>query len=108
MAFPKYNKDPDARLDYLFDFAAQTNGNGGASEVLDYLAVDETIISATVTSSAPLELVVDAFSIVNLGKSVLAWIRGGVEWTSYIVTVHIVTSDGREDDRSITIYCKHL
>jgi hypothetical protein len=81
-----YIKDPDAVLDYQWNWAS-------------WLSDGDTIASATVT--APTGLTVD--SITATSSAVTAWLSGGTAGTSYRVTCHIVTADGREDDRSITI-----
>jgi len=38
-------KDPDAKLDYPFDWRAKTHGNGSS----DWLAPEETIVSYVIT-----------------------------------------------------------
>ena len=90
MAFPKYTHDPDARLDYLFDWA-------------QWLSTDEdTITEATVTG--PDGITVEPATFTDTGVS--AWVSGGSAGESYDLTCHIVTAAGREDDRSITLVCK--
>ncbi len=101
MAFTKVKKDPQAVLDYIVDFAAKLNARGNS----DYLqtTVGETIVSATVTSSKPLELVVVSSALVDTDTAVLFWLSGGVANKEYTVTVHITTSLGRQDDRSVKV-----
>lgn len=103
MAIKKLQKDPEAKLDYLMDFASKTNNRPGATT--DYLQVldSETIVSATVVSSKPAELVVVSSTISDSNTSVLFWLDGGLVGKEYIVVVSIVTSLGREDDRSVKI-----
>jgi hypothetical protein len=48
--FKTFTKDPDAVLDYKFDWAAETNGSGPS----DWLASNETISSYVVTAAAGL------------------------------------------------------
>jgi hypothetical protein len=95
-------KDPDAGLDYKFDWAASTNGTGSS----DWLDTDnsETISSHTVVADTG--LTVDSSSLTDTNTSVTAWLSGGVDGTDYDVTCHIVTSASREDDRTITIKCR--
>lgn len=90
--------DPDARLDYRFDWRALTNGYGTSN----WLATGETIVDTTVTADAG--LTVDSSSVVSDDTAVVVWLSGGAVGGRYYVTCHIVTSAGREDDRTITIY----
>lgn len=85
-SFPTYVKDPEAVLDYPFDWSS-------------WLKPGETITTSTFTVSAGLAL--DSSS--NTLSSATAWLSGGAAGTPYQVTNHIVTSAGRADDRSITI-----
>jgi hypothetical protein len=93
----KYLKDPDAVLDYRFDFAASTNGTGDS----DYLESGETISTATVTAESG--LTVDSESITDTDTSVTAWLSGGTVGNEYDVTCRVTTSAGRTDDRTIVI-----
>lgn len=86
-----FEKDPSAVLDYQWDWS-------------DWLSEEETINTATVT--APTGLTVDSSSITGAGTTVTAWLSGGTAGQTYQVVNHIVTSDGREDDRMITIVVK--
>lgn len=79
-------QDPDARLDYKWDWS-------------QWLATGETIISNVVT--VPDGLTLDEQS--DADTSIIAWFTGGVNGMTYKITCHIVTSDGREDERSIYI-----
>ncbi len=82
-------KDPNAVLDYTWDWS-------------EWLTGAETISSATVT--APTGLTLDSQS--NTTTTVTAWLSGGTAISEYAVSCRIVTSDGRTDDRTITIVCK--
>jgi hypothetical protein len=103
MGIKKLQKDPEAKLDYLMDFAAKTNNRPGA--ISDYLQVvgGESIVSATVVSSKPAELVVVSSALTDANTSVTFWLDGGTVGKEYIVVVSIITSMGREDDRSVKI-----
>ncbi len=92
-------KDPDAVLDYKFDWAASTNGSG-SSDWLD-TANAETISSHTITAETG--LTVDSSSITDSDTSVTVWLSGGTVGEKYSVTCHVVTSASREDDRTVTI-----
>lgn len=93
-------KDPSAVLDYKFDWKSLTNGSGTS----DWLATGETISSKTITAGAG--LTVDSSSITDTNTSVTAWLSGGSAGTDYTVACRIVTSDGRTDERTITIQCR--
>ena len=83
-------KDPQAVLDYAFDWSG-------------WLAAAETISTATVTASG-------TGLVVGTGPTppapaivagvVTYWLSGGTVGTTYDVTCHITTSQGRTDDRT--------
>ena len=79
-------KDPDAVLDYSWDWSA-------------WLEPGETISSSTVTVTAGITL--DSQS--NTAVRATAWLSGGVAGTLYQATDRITTSLGRTDDRTLTI-----
>ena len=82
-------KDPNARLDFAFDWSA-------------WLEEDETIVSQTFEVALG-DVVVDADS--ELNGVVTVWLTGGTVGKAK-VTCHIVTSVGREDDRTMSITVK--
>jgi hypothetical protein len=81
-------KDPDAILDYVFDWT-------------DWLEVGETISSQTITVAAGLTKDSDSES----SGIVTIWLSGGTADTDYIVACKIVTNLSRTDERSISIHC---
>lgn len=83
---PLYTKDPDAVLDYKWDWSS-------------WLAAGETITTSTVT--VPAGITKD--SATNTTTTATVWLSGGTKDTDYAVTNRIVTNQGRTDDRSITI-----
>ena len=95
MAIAKFVKDPGAKLDYTIDWSAWMTGSDEINTVTTVPAVGVasgiTVTQATKTSS-----------------STTVWVSGGVAGTSYSVTVKIVTTQLREDERTITIVCKDL
>jgi len=93
----KFEKDPNAVLDYKWDWAALTNENGTS----DWLGSGETISSKTVTADTG--LIVDSSSLTDANTSVTAWLSGGTVGVEYNVVCHITTSDARQDDRTIRI-----
>ena len=90
-------KDPDAVLDYKFDWQALTNGSGDS----DWLASSETI--DTYTIEADTGITVDSDSKTDADTSITVWLSGGTVETSYDIRCEIVTTDNRTDERTITI-----
>lgn len=80
-----YIKDPEAVLDYSIDWA-------------DWL-VSDTI--STSTWDAEDGITVDDDD--STATTTTVWLSGGTLGARYLVTNHIVTAAGREDDRTITI-----
>lgn len=88
-------KDPDAVLDYIFDWTLWLDD------------VTDTLFSQTVTTPAGVgAIVIDDSDIV--GKTVVAYISGGTVGNEYPVTCQIVTaaSPPRTDERTIYIKIK--
>lgn len=83
-----WRKDPDARLDWAFDWASD-----------GWLDDGETISSYTVTAEAG--ITVDSDN--EAAGIVTVWLSGGTVGVSYDVACRITTSDGRVDERTITI-----
>ena len=90
-------KDPDATLDYKFDWKALTNGSGDS----DWLDTGETISSKTVTVDDGITKESDALADTN--TSVVVWLSGGTAGVDYEVACKIVTSDNRTDERTMKI-----
>ena len=87
-----YKIDPDALLDFQFDWS-------------DWLSADteEAISSAVITIDPTGELESTEPAIV--AGMVTYWLSGGIATERYIISCKIVTTAGREDERSITINC---
>lgn len=83
-----YVKDPNAVLDYTFDWSA-------------WLGTD-TIASKTVT--VPTGITLDSSSFTT--TAVTAWLSGGTAGTTYTVSCKIVTAGSRTDERSIEVQVK--
>lgn len=81
-----FTKDPDAVLDYTFAWA-------------NWLADGETISSFELD----VETGITEDSSENDSDDVTVWLSGGTVGENYNVTCHVVTSAGREDDRTMTI-----
>ena len=90
-------KDPDAVLDYKFDWRALTNGSGDS----DWLGAAETISSHII--DADTGITVDSSALSDINTSVTAWLSGGTVGIDYAVRCEIVTSAARTDERTMTI-----
>lgn len=80
----QYIKDPDAVLDYQFDWTTWLNG--------------DTISSYTVTVDG---VTLDSDS--NTTTAVTAWVSGGTAGAVATVACEIVTAGGRTDERTIKL-----
>jgi hypothetical protein len=103
--YPYIEMDPDATLDIEWDFAPKTNGQRRARS--DYLETGETIASITVTASANLTIADGTGTLpapaIAGGNRVVAWVVQPSTVEVHYATCSIVTSAGREDDRTIEI-----
>lgn len=83
-----FTKDPDAVLDYKFDWDS-------------WLETGENITSRTITAASG--ITVDSSSITDSGKSVTVWLSDGTADANYSVACKVVTTSGRTDERTIYI-----
>lgn len=91
------SKDPNARLDYAFDWKPLTHGREGARS--DWLGASETIVSHTIIKTpSDSAVVVDAHT--EADGVVTVWLTGGEVGKSVKVTCRITTDEGRTDDRT--------
>lgn len=81
----RFNKDPDARLDYMVDWTSWLSE--------DTIANSEWIV--------PSGLVYEADA--NTDTTATVWLSGGDLGSSYDVVNRITTAAGRIDDRTIII-----
>jgi hypothetical protein len=82
-----YSKDPDASLDYGFDWS-------------EWLASGDTIATSTwISTPVGLTIYDTAFG----DDATLCWISGGTDGTTYLVTNRITTLDGRIEDRTFEL-----
>ena len=93
MAEAIYIKDPEAVLDYAFDWSDWLDSTSSPAE---------TISSHTVTVPSGITKDSDRES----GETVTIWLSGGTEGNNYKVECKIVTSESRTEERSITILCQ--
>jgi hypothetical protein len=80
-----FTKDPDAILDYTFDWS-------------EWLGTDTISTSAFTLTSG---LTKDSDSKTTTTTTI--WLSGGTSGSTYLVTNRIVTAGGRTEDRSIMI-----
>lgn len=99
-------KDPQAVLDYKFDWKPLTNGSGDS----DWLDTAETITAATITITptvAVTGLIKDSQSLTDTSTSVTVWLSSGTDNVDYTVACKIVTNALRTDERTITIQVRN-
>jgi len=82
----RFLKDPDAVLDYGFDWS-------------DWLADGETISTSTWTVETGITKDSDSKS----DTATIIWLSGGTVETTYMITNKIITSASRTDERSFQI-----
>lgn len=78
--------DPDAILDYYLDWSAWLG--------------DDTLSEST-WSADHADITLSQSAI--LGPMTQIWVQGGTVHSCVTLTNHIVTADGREDDRSLQL-----
>lgn len=83
----RFRKDPDAVLDYVFDWSAWLDDTDELSQHTITPADGITVDSSSRTTSA-----------------VTVWLSGGTPNTAYPVSCLIVTADGRTDERTMTVF----
>ena len=81
-----YTKDPEAVLDYAFDWSS-------------WLATSETISTTTITATEGITVDSDSES----DGVVTVWLSGGTAGEDYVIDCKIVTNASRTDSRKITI-----
>lgn len=84
----RYTKDSNAKLDFAIDWTP-------------WLQSGDTITTATWTVPAGITQATPAPSVTG-GKATI-WLEGGTVGASYAVTCRVTTTQGRIDDRTITI-----
>jgi hypothetical protein len=82
----EFLKDPDAVLDYVFDWST-------------WLASGETISTSAIT----VESGITKNSESNTTTTATVWLSGGTEGSRYKITSRITTNQGRTDDRSAIV-----
>ena len=83
----RQDKDADARLDYVFNWAAQMDADS------------DSVTSATVSAPSGIGL----GSPTVTASTVQVYVSGGTEGTTYAVVNHIWTTGGRQDDKVLDL-----
>ncbi len=91
MAVAKFNKDPDARIDYVFDYTAWLEG-------------DAIQTSAWFIEEASPTLII--FTSSNTASTATVWLEGGTVGEKYFVVNRIETTGGRRDDHTLEVTVK--
>ena len=90
MVLKNFIKDPDATLDYAFDWGEEWLESG---EVINtHIVTVDTGITKDSSS--------------DTGSIVTIWLSGGTAGVNYNIACKIITSLNRTDERSITIRCR--
>lgn len=89
MSLTNMLKDPNAVLDYAFDWSDWLE----SSEIINTHTI---IVDTGITKDSDNE----SSGIVTI------WLSGGTAGTNYTLACKIVTNEGRTDERSITIKCQ--
>lgn len=84
-----FTKDPDATLDYTWDWTAWLG--------------DDTISTAVFTADPGIVIEYDSVA----PKTATVWLSGGTAYQTYQVICKITTAAQRIEDRSIKIFCAH-
>lgn len=92
-------KDPDAVIDYLFDFAPLTNGRDPSGT--DWLGSGETIDSFVIEADPG--ITVDSSALTDSNRSVRVWLSGGTDGRDYTITCRATTNAGRTEDKSMRL-----
>ena len=87
------DKDPQAVLDYGFDYIEWLDG--------------DTLTASTWVVSGPDALLTLAPAATFNTVSTTVWLTGGTLGEAYVVTNHITTAAGRQDDQCIYVVIKN-
>jgi hypothetical protein len=88
-----YPIDPQARLDYYVDWSA-------------WLADGETITTSTWTVSNYDDTAPDISDTIDSDTAPGVWVTDTTLGDKLRLTCHIITSEGREDDRTLSLIVK--
>lgn len=83
-----FEKDPDAKKDYEFDWSRWLEG--------------DTIVSSSTTCATPGIIESEGHTTTKA----VVWLQGGTTWSQYKITNRITTAAGRVDEWTITLVIK--
>lgn len=86
-------KDPDAILDYIFDWEDWLQGDTISSSTF---TISPSVVGELEQPVSPVASFTD--------KTAKVWLKGGLIGKKYTVTNRIQTAAGRKEDWSITVY----
>jgi len=89
-------KDPDAILDYMFDWRAESPG--------PWLRTGETITAVAFTVASG----ITEASHTNDADTATIWLSGGTAGVDYDVACKVTTNQGRTDERTLTVRVRNL
>lgn len=89
-------KDPDAILEYKFDWKAKTNLSGNT----DWLDSSETISTFAIVATSG--ITVDSSSKTDTDTSVTVWLSGGTDGITYEIACKVTTAT-RTDERTFSL-----
>jgi len=96
-----FTKDPEAVLDYAFNWADWLDTSTTPNESI--IAHTVTVPSGLTLDSSAVANGVNTAGVTITNSLVIAWISGGTVGTTYRVECLITTSAGRKDERSLWI-----
>jgi hypothetical protein len=102
MDYWPFVQDPQAVLDYKWDWRALTNGSGDQ----DWLSAGEVITDYEVTASAGLSI--DSHALTNGDTAVIMWISVSGSEKQYQTHCWIQTNQGRQDERTRILRVEQL
>ena len=104
MSYPSKPKDPQAVVDFVFDWYDLDPDHYPDGIAAPYLESGETITGSAVTwtvAGDDDELIIDSHEETDTQTKV--WLSGGTAGCRYLVTCHIETGNGRTDERSFYV-----
>src|SRR5512139_240808 len=98
MAYTTKTKDPQAVLDYRWDWSADLADGDTLTDAAFTVTTDD---GSTIPDSDTTPVEVDSFS--NTTTDATAWLSGGTLGNTYLIVCHATTFGGREDDKTLKL-----
>ncbi len=83
-------KDPDAELDFTFDWSR-------------WLAANETITAFVVNTTPGITVAPNGKATSQIDGTIRVWLGGGTAGQRYSIACRVTTSGGRVDERTIRV-----